>query len=89
MPSFFFFFYLNLSSNRRYFNEKGNQIDEKNLDEIEQEYNRLVPEYNQLIDYLENVSQRFSRFQEDFHFDQVRTFAFEKKIHREDLFFFN
>jgi len=54
-----------------YFDDKGNQIDEKNIEEIEQEYNRLVPEYNQLIDYLEKVSQKFSRFQQDFHFEQT------------------
>lgn len=44
---------------------------EDDLDEAEKEYNRLVPEYNNLIDYLKSVSQKFSLLQQDFTEEQV------------------
>jgi hypothetical protein len=46
-------------------------IDEDDIDEAEKEYNRLVPEYNRLIDYLKNVSEKYSSLEHQFHEDQV------------------
>ncbi|CAF1683319.1 unnamed protein product, partial [Adineta ricciae] len=45
-------------------------IDENDLDEVEKEYHRLVPEYNQLIDYLNEISQKFAVLQQQFTDDQ-------------------
>jgi len=43
---------------------------EDDLDEAEKEYNRLVPEYNHLIDYLKSVSEKFSLLQQEFNEEQ-------------------
>ncbi|CAF1123810.1 unnamed protein product [Adineta steineri] len=45
-------------------------IDEDDIDEAEKEYTRLVPEYNGLIDYLKNVSERFISLQQQFNDEQ-------------------
>ena len=44
------------------------------LDEVEKEYNRLVPEYNNLIDYLKTISEKFSVLEQEFNEEQVRFF---------------
>lgn len=46
-------------------------IDDDELDRAEKEYNDLVPEYNNLIDYLKTVSDKFAVFQQEFHEDKV------------------
>ncbi|CAF0757078.1 unnamed protein product [Adineta steineri] len=40
------------------------------IDEAEKEYTRLVPEYNGLIDYLKNVSERFISLQQQCNNEQ-------------------
>ncbi|CAF0729612.1 unnamed protein product [Adineta steineri] len=40
------------------------------IDEAEKEYTRLVPEYNDLIDYLKNVSERFISLQQQCNDEQ-------------------
>ncbi len=52
---------------------------EDDLDEAEKEYNRLVPEYNNLIDYLTNVSEKFSVLEQEFNDEQVRSFLLNTK----------
>ena len=49
----------------------GERKSEEDLDEAEREYQRLVPEYNQLVDYVQSVALKFSQLQEDFQDDQV------------------
>jgi hypothetical protein len=46
-------------------------LNEDDLDEAEKEYNRLVPEYNSLIDYLQSVSEKFLLLQQQFNEEQV------------------
>jgi hypothetical protein len=55
---------------------ESESIDEDDLDEVEKEYNRLVPEYNHLVDYLKSVSDRFSLFQQEFTEEQQVRFFF-------------
>jgi predicted S18 family serine protease len=53
--------------------ELTNEIEltnEDDLDEAEKEYNRLVPEYNALIDYLKNISEKFSILEQEFNEEQ-------------------
>ncbi|CAF3589784.1 unnamed protein product [Rotaria socialis] len=45
--------------------------DEYNIDQAENEYNRLVPEYNSLIDYLKIVSEKFSLLEQQFNEDKT------------------
>ncbi|CAF0797224.1 unnamed protein product [Adineta steineri] len=40
------------------------------IDEAGKEYTRLVPEYNDLIDYLKNVSERFISLQQQCNNEQ-------------------
>jgi hypothetical protein len=58
---------------------------EDDLDEAEKEYNRLVPEYNHLIDYLKSVSEKFSLLQQEFNEEQVRFILLKKN----EIFFLN
>ncbi|CAF1943982.1 unnamed protein product [Rotaria magnacalcarata] len=45
--------------------------DEYNIDQAENEYNRLVPEYNSLVDYLKTVSEKFSLLEQQFNEDKT------------------
>lgn len=57
-------------------------IDDEDLDEVDREYHRLVPEYNQLIDYLQQVSRRFLPLQQQFTEEQVRQRLIRPSIDR-------
>ncbi|CAF5152418.1 unnamed protein product, partial [Rotaria sp. Silwood1] len=52
-------------------NEIESTINEDDIDEAEKEYNRLVPEYNSLIDYLQTVSHKFTLLQQQFNEEQT------------------
>ena len=67
------FYFYEIEFQFRFINET---IDEDDLDEIENEYNRLVPEYNHLIDYLKSVSDKFSLLEQQFNDEQVCLFFF-------------
>ncbi len=50
---------------------ESESINEDDLDEAEKEYNRLVPEYNHLIEYLKTISEKFTLLEQDFNEEQV------------------
>ncbi len=75
MKSLFSFFNLRKKKTKNFL---FRLINEDDLDEAEKEYNRIVPEYNQLIDYLKTVSDKYSLFEQQFNEEQTNDKA--KKI---------